>query len=195
RPLRHRRRNPGEWRAAPEFQHARHGVLVRGISRIFVARPDALCRRHHQRRYGGRNRRRFEPAAGRRHLAARALPEAGRYRRHPFAGHRHLAHPHRRQAKPLTQLPAAELVSLGVAVGSLAAAFAPAGFFKIAFIAIAAIIAAKLLLGRESWVIGSELPGRAVMRGYGFLMGLASSLMGISGGSLVTMLLTLYRKT
>ena len=60
---------------------------------------------------------------------------------------------------------------------------------------IAAIIAAKLLLSRESWVIGSELPGRAVMRGYGFLMGLASSLMGISGGSLVTMLLTLYRKT
>jgi len=34
-----------------------------------------------------------------------------------------------------------------------------------------------------------------VMRGYGFLMGLASSLMGISGGSLVTILLTLYRKT
>ena len=86
-------------------------------------------------------------------------------------------------------------VVVGVAVGSLAAAFAPAGFFKIAFIAIAAIIAAKLLLGRESWVIGSELPGRAVMRGYGFLMGLSSSLMGISGGSLVTMLLTLYRKT
>jgi uncharacterized protein len=86
-------------------------------------------------------------------------------------------------------------VVVGVAVGSLAAAVAPAGFFKIAFVVIAGIIASKLLLGRESWVLGSELPGRAVMRGYGFLMGLASSLMGISGGSLVTMLLTLYRKT
>jgi uncharacterized membrane protein YfcA len=86
-------------------------------------------------------------------------------------------------------------VIIGVAVGSLAAAVAPAGFFKIAFVVIAGIIAAKLLLGRESWVIGSELPGRAVMRGYGLMMGLASSLMGISGGSLVTMLLTLYRKT
>src|SRR5436190_14444777 len=32
-------------------------------------------------------------------------------------------------------------------------------------------------------------------RAYGFLMGLASSLMGISGGSLVTIFLTLYRKT
>jgi len=86
-------------------------------------------------------------------------------------------------------------VVAGVAVGSLAAAVAPAGFFKIAFVVIAGIIASKLLLGRESWVLGSQLPGRAVMRGYGFLMGLASSLMGISGGSLVTMLLTLYRKT
>ena len=86
-------------------------------------------------------------------------------------------------------------VIVGVAVGSLAAAVAPAGFFKIAFVVIAGIIASKLLLGRKSWVIGSELPGRAVMRGYGFLMGLASSLMGISGGSLVTILLTLYRKT
>src|SRR5260370_3606719 len=79
---------------------------------------------------------------------------------------------------------------LGVAIGSAAAAVAPAGLFKIAFVAIAAVIAAKLLLGRESWVIGSELPGRAAMRGYGLLMGLASPLMGISGGSLATMVLT-----
>lgn len=86
-------------------------------------------------------------------------------------------------------------VILGVAAGSLLAAIAPAALFKIAFIAIAGIISAKMLLGRESWVIASEFPGPAVMRGYGFLMGLASSLMGISGGSLVTMFLTLYRKT
>jgi hypothetical protein len=32
------------------------------------------------------------------------------------------------------------------------------------------------------------------MAGYGFLVGLASSLMGVSGGSLVTMVLTLYGK-
>ena len=84
---------------------------------------------------------------------------------------------------------------LGVAIGSAAAAVAPAGLFKIAFAVIAAVIAAKLLLGRENWVLSSELPGRWAMRGYGFLMGLASSLMGISGGSLVTMVLTLYRKS
>ena len=81
---------------------------------------------------------------------------------------------------------------VGVAVGSIAAAFGPAGVFKIAFAAIAGVIAAKLLLGRESWVISHELPGRALMSGYGFIVGLASSLMGISGGSVMAIILTSY---
>jgi uncharacterized protein len=80
----------------------------------------------------------------------------------------------------------------GVAVGSVAAAVAPAGLFKAAFALIAAIIAAKLLFGREEWVVSRDLPGPAAMAGYGFLVGLASTLMGISGGSLVTMVLSLY---
>jgi uncharacterized membrane protein YfcA len=81
---------------------------------------------------------------------------------------------------------------LGVAVGSVAAAFAPAKFFKLAFILIAWVIAAKLLVGREDWVLGRQLPGRLAMAGCGFIVGLASSLMGISGGSLATMAMTLY---
>ena len=82
----------------------------------------------------------------------------------------------------------------GVAVGSAAAAIAPAGVFKIAFALIAGIIAAKLLFGREEWVLAHDFPGPLAMRGYGFLVGLASSLMGISGGSLVSLILTLYGK-
>ena len=83
----------------------------------------------------------------------------------------------------------------GVAIGSVAAAFAPADLFKAAFVLIVGLIAAKLLLGRDSWVLGEALPGRAAMAGYGFLVGLGSSLMGISGGSLVTAILTLYRRS
>ena len=83
----------------------------------------------------------------------------------------------------------------GVALGSLAAAFAPGGVFRAAFAAIAGVIAGKLLAGRESWVIAGDLPGPAAMRLYGFVVGVGSSLIGISGGSLVTMILTLYRKT
>ena len=82
----------------------------------------------------------------------------------------------------------------GVLVGAAAAAFAPAELFRAAFAAIAGLIAAKLLVGREGWVLGSDLPGRGAMTVYGFLVGLGSSLMGISGGSLATMTLTLYRK-
>jgi uncharacterized membrane protein YfcA len=81
---------------------------------------------------------------------------------------------------------------IGVAAGSAAAALAPAQVFELAFVVIAGVIAAKLLIGRETWVIGRSLPGPAAMTGYGFFVGLASSLMGISGGSLATMVMTLY---
>jgi uncharacterized protein len=66
--------------------------------------------------------------------------------------------------------------------------------FKIAFVIIAAIISSKLLVGGDSWRFGDELPARPVMIGYGFAIGLGSSLMGISGGSLATMALTLHGK-
>jgi len=82
---------------------------------------------------------------------------------------------------------------LGVAVGSIAAAFAPGGLFKAAFAGIGGLMAARLLFWPEGWVLGSDLPGEPAMTAYGFLIGLGSSLMGIAGGSLGTMVLTLYR--
>ena len=83
---------------------------------------------------------------------------------------------------------------VGVAAGSVLAAIAPADTFKAAFVVIACVIATKFLVGGERWVVGTELPGGAAMSSYGFVIGLASSLMGVSGGSLVTMVLTLYGK-
>jgi uncharacterized membrane protein YfcA len=82
----------------------------------------------------------------------------------------------------------------GVAVGCAAAAVAPGSLFKAAFVLVAGVIAAKLLAGREDWILSDRLPGPLGMTGWGFLVGLASSLMGISGGSLATMALTLYGK-
>ena len=52
----------------------------------------------------------------------------------------------------------------------------------------------EILIGGERWVVGTELPDPAALSGYGFVIGLASSLMGISGGLLVTMVLTRYGK-
>jgi uncharacterized protein len=82
----------------------------------------------------------------------------------------------------------------GVALGSVSAAFAPGGVFEAAFVVIAGVIATRLLLGGDNRVLGRDLPGRLAMSSYGFLIGLASSLMGISGGSLATMVLTVYGK-
>jgi uncharacterized membrane protein YfcA len=81
---------------------------------------------------------------------------------------------------------------VGVALGAVLAAFAPATLFKIAFVAIISLIAIKLLFGRESWRFADELPGRATMTFYGFLVGLCSSLLGISGGSVSNTILMLY---
>ena len=80
----------------------------------------------------------------------------------------------------------------GVAAGSAIAAFAPAAVLKLAFVVVAGIIAAKLLLVRESWRVADALPGRTGMLGYGFTVGLCSSLMGISGGSISNMILSLH---
>jgi uncharacterized membrane protein YfcA len=82
----------------------------------------------------------------------------------------------------------------GVAAGSALAALAPPDLFKAAFVLIACVIAAKLLVGGDGWRLGDDLPGAMAMRAYGAAVGLGSSLMGISGGSLVTMILTLYGK-
>jgi uncharacterized membrane protein YfcA len=83
---------------------------------------------------------------------------------------------------------------VGVGLGSVLAAFAPQSVFKIAFIILAGIIAARLLFGGDRWRLGDELPGKAGMIAYGLGIGLAGSLMGVSGGSMSTMVLSLYGK-
>src|SRR5262249_3954754 len=72
----------------------------------------------------------------------------------------------------------------GVICGAIIAALAPSEVFKIAFIVIATFIASKFLFAGNRWNLGSELPSPTIMRLYGFGIGLGSSLMGVSGGSL-----------
>ncbi|MGQ0749018.1 MAG: sulfite exporter TauE/SafE family protein [Betaproteobacteria bacterium] len=83
---------------------------------------------------------------------------------------------------------------VGIAIGSGIATIAPSPVFKIAFVVIAAIIASKLLFGQQSWRLGDDLPKPPLARLYGLAVGLMASLTGVSGGSLATMVLTLYGK-
>jgi len=84
---------------------------------------------------------------------------------------------------------------LGVVCGAAIAYVAPAAVFKLAFVVIATFIATKFLFAGDRWNLGTELPGPAPMRLYGFIIGLTSSLMGVSGGSLSNIGLTLYGKS
>jgi len=83
---------------------------------------------------------------------------------------------------------------IGVACGAAVAAFAPATAFTLAFVVLASFIAIKLLFVGDRWNLGAELPCRWPMTLYGFGVGLGGSLMGVSGGALSTMVLTLHGK-
>ncbi len=83
---------------------------------------------------------------------------------------------------------------VGVACASAIAAFAPATLMTLLFVLIATVIALKLLFAGDRWNIGDELPGRIPMILYGFGIGLAGSLMGVTGGAISTIVLTLYGK-
>jgi uncharacterized protein len=84
---------------------------------------------------------------------------------------------------------------LGVVCGAIIAYFAPSAVFKVAFVVIAGFIATKFMFAGDRWNLGTDLPGPVPMRVYGFIIGLTSSLMGVSGGSLSNIALTLYGKS
>jgi uncharacterized membrane protein YfcA len=80
----------------------------------------------------------------------------------------------------------------GVAIGSLAASFAPAFVFKTTFLVFVIFIAIRMLFGGERWKLGDQLPGRGMLAIYGLVTGLFSSLVGVSGGAISNAVLTLY---
>jgi uncharacterized membrane protein YfcA len=80
----------------------------------------------------------------------------------------------------------------GAAIGSMTAFYAPSSVFKIAFVVFASFISARMLFGADRWNLGNELPGRGMLRVYGFITGLFSSLVGVSGGAVSNAVLTLY---
>lgn len=83
-------------------------------------------------------------------------------------------------------------VLLGVLAGSVIARYAAPQVFQLVFAAVAAINAAKLLSGGSGWRLRDSLPGKAALRVYGAGVGLVSALMGIGGGAVSNLILTLH---
>jgi uncharacterized protein len=83
-------------------------------------------------------------------------------------------------------------VVTGVIAGSITARFAPERLFKIVFVMVTYTAATRLLLARESWKFGDDFPKGPLMRIYGFIVGLLSTLMGVGGGLFLNLLMTFY---
>ncbi len=83
-------------------------------------------------------------------------------------------------------------VLIGVIAGSVTARYAPERLFKIVFVAVAWSAAARLLLARATWKFGDDLPKGPLMKVYGFIVGILSTLMGIGGGLFSNLLMTFY---
>jgi uncharacterized membrane protein YfcA len=83
-------------------------------------------------------------------------------------------------------------VLVGVVAGSVTARYAPERLFKIVFVMVAWSAATRLLLARETWKFGDDLPRGPLMRAYGFFVGLLATLMGVGGGLFANLLMTFY---
>tara|TARA_R100000750_G_scaffold50842_3_gene35833 strand:+ start:700 stop:1530 length:831 start_codon:yes stop_codon:yes gene_type:complete len=83
-------------------------------------------------------------------------------------------------------------ILVGVMIGAVVARYAPPLVFQAVFVVVATLNAAKLLTGGRGWHLGDTLPGRTGMNLGGGVIGLSSAIMGIGGGALSNLFLTLY---
>lgn len=83
-------------------------------------------------------------------------------------------------------------ILLGVILGAAIARFAPPAVFQIVFVMVATTNATKLLTGGKGWRLGDTVPGVWPMRGAGAVIGLLSAIMGIGGGAISNLYLTLH---
>ena len=83
-------------------------------------------------------------------------------------------------------------VPLGVILASLTAAYISSEGLRVIFAVLTLLVAFRLLFNRESWRIGSEVPGNPARGIIGVLIGYFSTLMGIGGGVMNNTFMTLY---
>lgn len=83
-------------------------------------------------------------------------------------------------------------ILVGVALGSFVARYADPWVFQVVFVFVAGVNAIKLLFGRIGWRLGEDLPRGAALYVYGAVTGLLSALMGIGGGAISNLIMTLH---
>jgi uncharacterized membrane protein YfcA len=83
-------------------------------------------------------------------------------------------------------------IPVGVVLASLTAALITSEGLRIIFAVITLVVALRLLFNRESWRIGTKIPGNPARSVIGVVIGYFSTLMGIGGGVMNNTFMTLY---
>lgn len=86
-------------------------------------------------------------------------------------------------------------VPIGVLLATLVIANISSTSLRITFAVIATVVGLKLMLHRDSWQLGTDVPNGAIRVVVGMLIGFLSMLMGIGGGVLNNTFMTLYRRS
>jgi len=86
-------------------------------------------------------------------------------------------------------------VLLGVGIGAVAARYSEPWVFQLVFVIVALSNATKLLFGKSTWQVAEDLPAGFGLRVYGVFVGLFSALMGIGGGAISNLIMTLHGRT
>lgn len=83
-------------------------------------------------------------------------------------------------------------IVFGVILGVVIARYASPVIMQTVFVVVAGVNAIKLISGSTRWNIASDLPSGLALRAYGWVIGLLSSLMGIGGGQITNIIMTLH---
>lgn len=82
-------------------------------------------------------------------------------------------------------------ILIGVSIGSVVARYADPWVFKLVFIGVAGLVSVRMLRG-SGWNAADTLPRKGLMRVFGMVIGFLSSLMGIGGGAISNLILSLF---
>ncbi len=83
-------------------------------------------------------------------------------------------------------------VPAGVILAALTAAYISSAGLRIIFAVVALAIGLRMLFDRESWRLGTVLPGNPARSMVGVLIGFLSTLMGVGGGVMNNTFMSLY---
>ena len=86
-------------------------------------------------------------------------------------------------------------VVLGVIAGAAIAKVSSRTGLQWVWVISATVMALRLLLGRDDWRLGTELPGFLARSIYGAIVGLLSALMSVGGAVYIIMFMTLYGRS